>query len=77
MSGGNFKDYFRTTEEYFIKKGDKTATQIQKSKKSILKTLGDHQGELQNFISENKLKFKNEEAMIDLIYFYNSISKED
>ena len=77
MGGGNFKDYFRTTEEYFLKKGTSAATQIQKSKKSILKTLGEHEEELTDFIEKNKLKLKSEEDMIDLIYFYNSITKKE
>ena len=77
LSGGNFKDYFRTIEEYYLKKGGKSATQIQRSKKSILKTLGDHQDELENFIEENKLKLKSEEDMIDLIYFYNTIGEKN
>lgn len=77
MSGGNYKDYFRTTEEYYLKKGDESAKQIQRSKKSILKALGDHQDELSDFIEENKLKIKSEEDMIDLVYFYNTISQKN
>lgn len=75
MSGGNFKDYFRTSEEYFLKKGDSQAIQIQRSKKSLLKALGDHKDELTKFIEENKLKVRSEEEMIDLVYFYNSINR--
>ncbi len=77
MSGGNYRDYFRTTEEYFLKKGDALAVQIQKGARSILKVLEDHEEELSNFINENKLRLRSEEEMIDLIYFYNSISQNE
>ncbi len=77
MAGGNFRDYFRTTEQYFVKKGDASAVQIQKGKKSMLKALDDHEEELTKFIQDNKLKLRSEEEMIDLIYFYNSISQNE
>ncbi len=77
MSGGNFRDYFRTTEEYFLKKGEAPAVQIKKGAKSMLKALGDHEVELSEFIQENKLKLRSEEEMIDLIYFYNSVSQNE
>lgn len=77
MSGGNFKDYFRTTEEYFLKKGSAPAIQIQKGKRSMLKALEDHEVELSEFIKENDLNLRSEEEMIDLIYFYNSISQNE
>ena len=77
MSGGNYKDYFRTTEDYYLKKGEESATQFQRSKKSILKTLGNHQDELLEFIEKNNLKLKSEEEMIDLVYFYNTLSQKN
>jgi hypothetical protein len=71
--GGNYRDYFRNSETYYIKKGDAVAEKISRSKKSILKTLGDHKAELEKFISDKHLKLSKTEALIDLIYYYNSL----
>ncbi len=75
LKGGNFRDYFRTTEEYYLKKGDLPAIKIQKTKKSILKALSDHETELIDFIEKRELKLKKDEDLIDLIYHYNAISQ--
>jgi hypothetical protein len=71
--GGNYRDYFRNSETYYIKKGDAIATRISKTKKSVLKTLGDHSAELEKFIKEKKLKLSRPDGLIDLIYYYNSL----
>lgn len=77
FSGGNYRDYFRITEEYYLKKGDEPAQNIRKSKRKILKVLGDHTNELKDYIKKNDLRLKSDEEIIDLIYFYNAlISKE-
>jgi len=73
FEGGNFRDYFRLAETCYIKKDDKPATKISKTKKSILKTLGDHRDELQKYIKKNQLGLSKENALIDLIYYYNSL----
>jgi len=71
--GGNYRDYFRKSESYYLKKGDAIAVKISRTKKSILKALGDHTAELEKFIKENHLRLSKTDALIDLIYYYNSL----
>jgi hypothetical protein len=71
--GGNYRDYFRKSESYYLKKGDDMPVKISRTKKSILKALGDHTGELEKFIREKHLKLSRTDALIDLIYYYNSL----
>ena len=73
FGGGNYRDYFRTTNTYFIKKDDDPAVKISRSKKSILTVLGDHKSDLEKYIRDNHLKLSKEDALIDLIYYYNSL----
>jgi hypothetical protein len=73
FEGGNYRDYFRNSETYYIKKGDEVAIKMSRSKKSILKTLGDHTAELEKFIKQKHLKLSKTDALIDIIYYYNSL----
>lgn len=73
FSGGNYRDYFRITEEYYIKKGDEPAQFIRKSKRNILKALSDYTNELEDYIKINNFTFKSDEEIIDLIYHYNAL----
>jgi len=73
FSGGNYRDYFRITEEYYIKKGDEPAQFIRKSKRKIFKALSDYTVELENYVKKNNLTFKSDEELIDLIYYYNAL----
>ena len=74
FEGGNFRDYFRTTEEYYIKKDDNPAVKHTRTKKGVTKALGDHEKELLDYISKHRTKLKKEDDLIDLIYYYNSLS---
>ncbi len=71
--GGNYRDYFRNSETFYIKKGDNIATRISRSKKSILKALGDHTGELEAYIKKKHLKLNKTDDLIDLFYYYNTL----
>ncbi len=71
--GGNYRDYFRNSESYYIKKDDNIAHKVSKTKKSILKALGDHTSELEAFIKKKHLKLSKTDNLIDLIYYYNSL----
>ncbi len=73
MSGKNYRDYFRTVEDYYIKKEGEPAFLVYKTPKSILKALPDKKIELQQYIDQNKLKIKKEEDMKALVEYYNSI----
>lgn len=76
FEGGNFRDYFRTTEEYYIKKDDQPAQKLTRTKKGILKALGDHTKELTDYMAKHRVKPKNEGDLIDLIYFYNTLQQK-
>ncbi len=73
FEGGNYRDYFRNSETFYVKKGDDIAVKISRSKKSVLKTLGDHKAELEKFIKDKHLKLSKTDALIDIIYYYNSL----
>lgn len=77
FSGGNFRDYFRISKEYYLKKGDEPAKDIRKSKRKILKTLADHTKELEAYIDKNGLTLKTDEEIIDLIYYYNALKAKE
>lgn len=75
MSGGNYRDYFRTTEDYYLLVASEPAKKIVKSKKSVLKTINNQETELNKYIIENGLKLKQEESLIKLINYYNSLKQ--
>ena len=57
---------------YYIGK-DGLAASIRKDKKNILEVLGNHQAELESYIKEHKLNLKNEDHLIRLFAYYNSL----
>lgn len=73
MSGGNYRDYFRTVENYYIKQEGKPAFLVYKTRKSILKALSDKKAELEKYIDQSNLKIKKEGQLKDLIEYYNSL----
>ena len=73
-SGGNFRDYFRTTKEYYLKKGDEPAHKIMKSQKSVFKFLPEKETELKIYIKSQHLRINKDKDLIKLINYYNSIS---
>ncbi|MCD6564386.1 MAG: hypothetical protein J7K53_00430 [Bacteroidales bacterium] len=77
FSGGNYRDYFKITEEYYIKKGDEPAQFIRKSKRKILKALSDYTNELEDYINNNNLTLKSDDEVIDLIYHYNALKAKE
>lgn len=77
FGGGNYRDYFRLAEDYFISKDGKNLVPIRKSEKSILKALGEKQGELKQFLSESSLNLKNDIDLGELVFYFNQLMKED
>ena len=75
MSGGNYRDYFRTTEEYYLLLASEPAKKIMKSKKNVLKTIDDKELELNKYITEKGLKLKQEEDLTELINYYNRLKE--
>lgn len=74
-SGGNYRDYFRTTEEYYLLLGAEPAKKVIKSKKSILKALAEEESNLKKYITNEGLKVKNDEDLIKLINYYNDLKE--
>ena len=65
---------FQEKKEYYIlKEGDSFAAPFKNNKKNILNTLSNKRAQVAKFISKNKLKSKNEDDLIKIIKYYNSI----
>jgi hypothetical protein len=60
-------------DEYFYLAKKNTPVKIRKDKKQILTVLGNYTAELEAYIAEEKLNLKNEEDLVKLIVFYNSL----
>ena len=56
-----------------MKKGDAVAIRISRAKKSVLKALGNHTGELEAYIKKKHLKLNKTDDLIDLFYYYNTL----
>lgn len=63
---------FVLKSEFFFKKSN-SIRQINLNKKTILAALNEKAAKLKKFIKTNKLKLKNEDEVIKLINYYNSI----
>ncbi len=75
MSGGNYRDYFRTTEEYYLLLGAEPAKKVIKSQKSVLKALAEEESSLKKYIADEGLKVKNDEDLVKLINYYNDLKE--
>ncbi len=58
---------------YFLKKEDGVARELKLKKKELLNMLSDKESDLKAYISENKLKLKSAEEVVQLLNYYNSI----
>jgi len=63
---------FKDDINYYLNK-EGTLNLIKLSKKNILKLLSDKKKELDSYVSENKLKLRDELDFVQLINFYNSL----
>lgn len=63
---------FKDEISYYIMKGSKLKS-VSLSKRKILELLNDKRKELDNYISEKKLKLRNEDDFIEIVNFYNTI----
>jgi hypothetical protein len=63
---------FRDDPSYLILK-DNTISPVKLSKKKFLNFLEDKEKQIDNYISQKELNFKNEEDFVDVINFYNSL----
>ncbi len=63
---------FNEVETYYIAKANEPL-KIKKDKKQILTALADHAAELEKYFQENKLNVKDDEDLIKLIAYYNTL----
>ena len=63
---------FVDVENLFIVKGGELI-RVRKDKKSVLSALGDKTAQLETFIRSEKLNLKNEQGIIRLLAYYNSL----
>ena len=75
MSGGNYRDYFRTTKEYYLVLGAEPAKKVIKSQKNVLKVLAEEESNLKKYIADEGLKVKNEKDLVKLINYYNKLKE--
>ena len=59
---------------YYLKKGDSPAKQIKLNKRKLLDLLSDKAESIENYISQNSLKLKNETEVLELLNYYNSLN---
>ncbi len=58
---------------YFMKEGDKALYKAKKSKKQMLAAFPGQENEISSFIKSNKLDLKNEESLVKLLEYYDSL----
>ncbi len=61
---------------YFLKHDDKLIYKVKKSKKQILEAFPDAENEISAFIKAEKLDMKNEEDLVKLLKYYDSLNAE-
>ncbi len=58
---------------YFMKEGDKVLYKAKKSKKQMIAAFPEQENEISSFIKSNKLDLKNDESLIKLLEYYDSL----
>lgn len=58
---------------YFLKKGDNILYKAKKSKKQVLEAFPDQESEISSFIKSNKLDLKEDESLVKLLEYYDSL----
>jgi len=74
--GGDGSQRYVPELSYYLRlSDDKPALKIKKSKGSILKILGDHETEIEKYISDNKLKLSENKDLIKVVEYYNTLKE--
>ena len=60
-------------EEYFVTIGDGELQRLYADKKSVIKTLQDHETEIAQYIKSNRLKMQYRPHLLELIGYYNTL----
>lgn len=63
---------FSSNTHYFLVK-DQNATTFKKDKKTVLETLSDKQAQIDTYLKTNKIDFKNDDDLVKLLTYYNSL----
>lgn len=58
---------------YFLKKGDQVLYRARKSKKHLIAAFAGHEKEISSFIKSNKLDLKEDESLVSLLRYYDSL----
>jgi hypothetical protein len=58
---------------YFLKKGDNTLYEVKKTKKSLKEAFPENLSEITSFFKSNKLNLKEEEDLVKLMEYYDSL----
>ena len=67
-------DEFRDTYDfYFMKKGEYILHKARKSKKQLIAAFPDHEKEISSFIKSHKLNLKEDESLVSLLKYYDSL----
>jgi hypothetical protein len=69
------KDEYISNERYYIHEDGETSRLRNLSERQLLRTLNDHQDELESFIDENSLDIEKLDHLAKLIQYYNEIKE--
>lgn len=72
-AGGRGSGFFSREENFYLYNGT-SLEKIKRAKKSLLKALGRHQKEVDNYISENNLNIGKPEDLIKVVMYYNGLN---
>ena len=61
---------------YFMKKGDNVLYQARRSKKQVLAAFPDQKSDISSFIKSSKLDLKEDESLVKLLKYYDSLNAE-
>ena len=64
--------FIRKSDAYYIRIGKEQAKKVG-NKKEVVEIFPDHQSEISTFIKKNKIKTNNQESLLKLVKYYNSI----
>ncbi len=73
QGGSGTKEYYYNDKIAFIGKSGNGKVFLMNSSKSFLNNLNDHKTEMKIYIKDQKINFKKEDALINLVEYYNKL----
>ena len=64
--------FVRRAEEFYIRTGSTTAKPVN-NKKSVLEAFPDNRGQMEDFISKNKVRLNKPEGLAEVVKYYNTL----